>query len=330
MNEKILITTIPFGKKNTAPIETLEKSGIPYVINPIGRKLKEDELAEMIGEYTAIIAGTEPITKKVLKNAKNLKIISRVGIGLDSVDLMAAKNSQIAVSYTPDAPAPAVAELTIGLMLSLLRNIHLANLTMHQKQWNRFFGKRISECTIGIIGVGRIGKKVIQHLQGFPGVKILANDLKPDIEFGKKHNLRWVEKEEIYKISDIISLHVPLKEDTRNLITMKEILLLKNDVSLINTSRGGIVHETDLAQALNLKKISNAAIDVFEKEPYDGPLTNIENCLLTSHMGSMSIDCRNRMEIEATEEVLNYLIYGKQQNPVPEFEYKYLSTLDGN
>ena len=124
---KVLITTIPFAEKNTFPLELLDSVGAKYVINPIGRKLKEDELANLIEEYDILIAGTEPITSKVLRRAKNLKLISRVGIGLDSVDLYEAKKRGIFVSYTPDAPAPAVAELTMGLMLSLLRNIHISN-----------------------------------------------------------------------------------------------------------------------------------------------------------------------------------------------------------
>ena len=119
--KKVLITTVPFGDKNRMPLEMLEEAGIEYLINPLGRKLDEDELAEMISDFEVLIAGTEQISEKVMQCAKNLKLISRVGIGLDSVDLLAAERKGIKVSYTPDAPAPAVAELTVGLMLSLLR-----------------------------------------------------------------------------------------------------------------------------------------------------------------------------------------------------------------
>ena len=139
---KILITTIPFADKNNLPLELLKSVGAEVTINPIGRKLKEEELMELVGDYDILIAGTEPITSKVLHKAKKLKLISRVGIGLDSVDLSEAKKRGIMVSYTPDAPAPAVAELTMGLMLSLLRNIHLSNIEMHRGQWYRYFGRR--------------------------------------------------------------------------------------------------------------------------------------------------------------------------------------------
>jgi len=132
---KVLITTVPFGAKNRLPLDLLEKDSIEYLINPLNKKLTEDELAEMVTDYDVIIAGTEPITQKVMGSASNLKMISRVGIGLDSVDLLEAEKRSVIVSYTPDAPAPAVAELTIGLMLTLLRSVHLSNMGMHNGKW---------------------------------------------------------------------------------------------------------------------------------------------------------------------------------------------------
>jgi len=172
---KALITTVPFADKNRLPLELLEKANIDYLINPLNKKLTEDELTEMVSDFDVIIAGTEPITKKVMDAATNLKMISRVGIGLDSVDLLEAEKRGIVVSYTPDAPAPAVAELTVGLMLTLLRSVQLSNMEMHNGKWHRFFGRRLSEITVGIIGVGRIGTGVIEHLKGFGSVNILLN-----------------------------------------------------------------------------------------------------------------------------------------------------------
>ena len=145
---KVLITTIPFGDKNTYPLDLLEKLSIDYLINPLNKKVTEDELTEMIVDVDVLIAGTEPITKKVMDNAPKLRMISRVGIGLDSVDLLEAEKRGIVVSYTPDAPAPAVSELTIGLMLSLLRSIHISNNEMHHARWHRFLGRRLSEITM--------------------------------------------------------------------------------------------------------------------------------------------------------------------------------------
>ncbi|HCC54617.1 MAG TPA: lactate dehydrogenase [Desulfobulbaceae bacterium] len=318
---KALITTVPFGDKNRLPLELLEASDIEYLINPLGRKLKEEELAEMVSDFDVLIAGTEPITDMVMSRAPRLKLISRVGIGLDSVDLLAAERRNILVSYTPDAPAPAVAELTVGLMLTLLRSVHVANAQMHRGEWHRYFGRRIPEVTIGIIGVGRIGGRVLRRLAGFGTPRVLVNDIHPNTKVVPEFKLEWVDKEEIYRHADIISLHLPLTAQTKNMIRREHLMLMKPDAMIINTSRGGIINELDLAEVLNAGHLSGAAIDVFEHEPYNGALAQIDRCLLTSHMGSMSIDCRTRMEIEATEEVVRFLTGQALQGVVPPEEY---------
>jgi D-3-phosphoglycerate dehydrogenase len=317
---RVLITTIPFGEVDRRPLALLEAEGIDYVINPIGRRLRGEELAEMVSDVDVLIAGTEPITAAVMDRAPRLRLISRVGIGLDSVDLQAARARDILVSYTPDAPAPAVAEMTMGLILSLLRSLAQADRGMRGGVWHRFVGRRLSELTVGVVGVGRVGKLVIQHLQGF-APRILANDLVPDPEFGALHQVRWVEKEAIYKEADIITLHLPLTPLTRNLITRRELDMMKPDAVLINTSRGGMVNEHDLAQALKQGRLTGAALDVFGQEPYSGELVTVENCLLTCHMGSMSRDCRIRMELEATEEAIRFFKGESLRLLVPEDEY---------
>jgi D-3-phosphoglycerate dehydrogenase len=322
---KVLITTVPFGDKNSFPLELLKGVGANFVINPIGRKLKEEELAELIGDYDILIAGTEPITSYVLSKASKLKLISRVGIGLDNVDLLEAQKKGILVSYTPDAPAPAVAELTIGLMLSLLRNIHLANKQMHEGEWNRYFGRRIPEITIGIIGVGRIGGRVLRRLSSFGSPRVLVNDENPNKKVADSLKLEWVDKRTILREADLISLHLPLTPKTKNLIKREELLLMKKDSLIINTSRGGIINENDLYNVLNEGHLAGAAIDVFETEPYNGDLIKIERCILTSHMGSMSIDCRVKMEIEATEEVIRFILNKPLQGLVPIEEYQFRS-----
>jgi len=319
---KVLITTVPFGDKDRLPLELLEGSNLDYVINPLGIKLTEDELAEMITDFDVIIAGTEPITAKVMDRATNLKMISRVGIGLDSVDLLAAKERGIKVSYTPDAPSPAVAELTIGLILSLLRSIHVSNSELHEGKWKRFFGRRISEVTIGIIGVGRIGSRVIRRTKPFGTPRLLVND----INLSKRSDLidfklDWVSKEKIYKEADIISIHTPLTSQTKNMITKDNLLSMKKDAVIINTARGGIINEQDLFEVMQDGHLSGAAIDVFDFEPYKGRLREIQRCILTAHMGSMSVDCRTRMEIEATEEVVRFITKQPLQSLVPEGEY---------
>lgn len=319
--KKVLITTVPFAKTNNLPIELLESRNIDFCINPLNKKLTSDELKNMVSEYDGIIAGTEEINRDVLDNAKNLKIISRVGVGLDSVDLNAAKDKNIIITYTPDAPAPAVAELTIGNMLTLLRGTHISNLMMHEKKWERIFGRRIPEVTIGIIGAGRIGGRVLRRLAAFGTPRILVNDMSPNLNIAPQLKIEWVDKKTIYKEADVISLHVPLTKNTRNMIRTDQLNLMKSDALLINTARGGIINESDLAEALISKKIGGAAIDVYDNEPYSGPLSEINTCLLTSHMGSMSEDCRSRMEIEATEEVVRYFSGNNLKNVVPESEY---------
>lgn len=318
---KALITTVPFVDKNRLPLELLENAGIEYLINPLNKKLTEDQLADMVTDFDVIIAGTEPITDKVMARASKLKFISRVGVGLDNVDLMAAQRRGIKVSYTPEAPAPAVAELTLGMMLMLLRSVHVSNLQMHRGEWQRIFGRRLAEVTIGVIGVGRIGTRVLRRTKGFGTPHILVNDIMPDYELNREFKLEWVTKEQIYKEADIISLHLPLTKNTKNMIRREHLLSMKPDAIIINTSRGGIINEQDLYNVMKAGQLGGAAIDVFEQEPYTGNLAEIERCLLTAHMGSMSVDCRTRMEIEATEEAVRFLTGKALEGEVPQVEY---------
>mgnify|MGYP006430221275 FL=1 len=318
---KALITTVPFGDKNTYPLDLLDDNNIEYLINPLNKKLTEDELVSLVSDFDVIIAGTEQISDKVMEKASNLKMISRVGIGLDSVNLLAAKKRNIQVSYTPDAPAPAVSELTIGLMLTMLRSVHLSNMEMHKGKWHRFFGKRLSEVTIGIIGVGRIGQGVLKHLMGFGNPRLLVNDISIKDDINNEFSVEWLSKEEIYKQSDIVSLHLPLTVKTKDMIKKNDLLSMKCDAIIINTSRGGIINEQDLYEVLQSGHLSGAAIDVFESEPYNGKLCEIKRCILTAHMGSMSIDCRTKMEVEATKEVIRFLVNQPLEGIVPKEEY---------
>jgi D-3-phosphoglycerate dehydrogenase / 2-oxoglutarate reductase len=319
---KVLITTIPFADKDRLPLELLENANIDYLINPLNKKLTEDELAEIITDFDVIIAGTEMISSKVMDRAKNLKMISRVGIGLDSVDLVSAKERGISVSYTPDAPSVAVAELTIGLIFSLLRSIHISNNQLHEGKWHRFFGRRLSEVTLGIIGLGRIGGRVLRRTKPFGTPRLLVND----IDHSKRSELLdfkldWVSKEKIYEEADIITIHTPLTGATKNMVKKEQLLKMKKDAIIINTARGGIINEQDLYEVMKSGHLTGAAIDVFEKEPYDGNLSEIERCILTAHMGSMSDDCRTRMEIEATEEAVRFLTGKKLEREAPQEEY---------
>jgi D-3-phosphoglycerate dehydrogenase / 2-oxoglutarate reductase len=319
---RVLITPVPFVR-----VDLLERAGMQCRTNPMGRRLTGRELIEMIPGTSILIASTEPITAEAMDASPELRLITRVGIGLDNVDLIAARKRNIAVSYTPNAPSPAVAELTIGLMIDLLRGISRADRLMHSRQWNRLLGRRLDGLTVGVIGVGRIGRRVIQILRsGFPSVTILANDLIPDHDFGQKWKVEWGDKDDLYSRSDIITIHVPLTRQTRNLIGEREIERMKPSSFVVNTSRGGIINESALAVALTSGRLQGAAIDVFEDEPYAGSLTSVENCILTCHMGSMSEDSRDAMELEAVEDVLRFARGEPLKQPVPDAEYENGST----
>jgi len=328
MAKRVFISTVPFGTIDPLPLRLLQEAGIEAVINPLGRKLKPEEVAGVLKDFPVLIAGTETISAEAMAANPQLKAICRVGIGLDSVDLLAARRQGIAVSYTPDGPSPAVAELTVGLIIDLLRGVGPADRGLRAGQWVRHTGRRISTSTIGIVGVGRIGRRVIRHLQGgFAGVRILANDPKPDPTLD---GITWVDKKTLYAQSDIVSLHVPLTAETTDLITAAELKAMKPGALLVNTARGGIVNEADLAQALRDKTIAAAAVDVFCQEPYKGELAGLENALLTCHMGSMTEDCRSRMEIEATREAIRFLLGQPLLSAVPEDEYQNAERLSGH
>jgi D-3-phosphoglycerate dehydrogenase len=248
-------------------------------------------------------------------------LIAHTGIGLDNIALDAARARRIAVTYTPSAPSPAVAEMVIGQMLGLLRKTLQADRGMRQGVWKRWIGRRLGELTVGIIGVGRVGRLVIQHLEGFKPPRILANDLILDEEFARWTGCIWSDKETIFREADIISLHVPLTKQTRHMVGARELDLMKPDVIIVNTSRGEIIDEAALVAALRSRPRLSAAIDVFEQEPYSGELTTLENCLLSCHMGSCTHDCRLQMELEAAQEVIRYFRGEPFATPVPEEEY---------
>lgn len=317
---KIVITTIPFASIAPEPLAILQSTGAEVVINSLGRRLQPAEVAQVIGDADVVVAGTELIGADVMERCSNLKAICRVGIGLDGIDLIEARRRGIAVCYTPDAPSPAVAELVMGLMLDLLRDIAGTDRKMRKGIWDRYAGRRLSDCCVGIIGVGRIGGRVVRHLAGaFPGIRILAHDIVPPP--GLDDLVEWTDLESLLRRSDLISLHVPLTPDTRNLLNAARIEIMKREAMLINTARGGIVNEYALLAALDDGRLAGAAMDVFEVEPYTGPLCNCPKVLLTAHLGSMTRDCRAQMEIEASQEAARFLNGEPFVNPVPDNEY---------
>jgi len=302
---KIFVSTHPFSATSDMPMKLIKEHNIELRVNHHGRKITSKELAEDIQDAEVLIAGTEKITEEVLKNANNLKLISRVGIGLDGIDFELCKKYGVRVAYTPDAPTMAVAELCVGLIIDLARKISHTDKAIKGGIWKRHMGTLLYGKTVGIFGMGRIGKSLIHLLSTF-NVKFKVYDIKPDIAFGRLYNVDFVSKEEVLQQSDIISVNIPLKKDTKDYITIKELKQMKKDSILINTARGGIVNEKDLYVALKENIIAGAAVDVFEEEPYKGKLIELDNIILTCHMGASTIDSRTDMEVQAIQEAIRY------------------------
>ena len=309
--KNIYISAYPFCSTSNKPYQILNKHGFKFQINNKQRRLKESEIYKILPNFDGIIADTEPLTKKVLKKAKRLKIISRVGIGLNNINLNFAKKKKIRVAYTPDAPTLAVVELTIGLILNALRNITLCNNNLKKNVWKRYLGRRISKVKFGIIGCGRIGSKVLKMLKVMGAKEIYYNDLRTiPINSG----IKFKTKNFIFKNCDIISLHLPLNSKTKNLITSNVLKKLKENIIFINTSRGEVINEDHLYNYLKKNPHAQFLLDVFKNEPYFGKLRQLNNCTLTPHIGSMSIDCRENMEIEATKSLVNFFLKKKLKN----------------
>jgi len=304
---KILISSRSFGKIDSGALDILRRSGLEPVLDQLGRTPTEDEIIELLNDdFVGIIAGTEKITKKIIENAKSLRVISRYGIGLDNIDLKAAKEQRILVCNTPDAPTQAVAELTLILILNLLRKLCEMDREIKSNVWKPRMGTLLEGKNIGIIGLGRIGRRLVELTEPF-GVDILAYETKPNNEFIKRHDIKLVTLEELMSESNIISLHVPLTDETRNIIGKKELSTMKKDVLIINTARGGLIDEKALINALDGKAIGGVAIDAFEVEPYKGRLSEFDNVILTPHIGSYTTETRIKMEIETVENMINAL-----------------------
>jgi len=207
-------------------------------------------------------------------------------------------------------------------MLNLARHMNRADRDLRQGVWKRRMGIRLANATIGIIGAGRIGTRVIRHLSGFAPKKILVNDVIDISALCAQTGCVQATKEEIYRQADIISLHVPLTKETYSLVGTEQFAMMKPSAMVINTARGGIVNEAELHQALEQQTIAAAACDVFEQEPYDGPLASLENSSLTNHLGSCTTDCRFAMELEAVEEGLRHVRGEPLVNEVPDSEYQ--------
>ena len=304
---KILISSRSFGKVNSDAVDILKKAGLEPILNPYGKKLSEEEILKFIDdEVIGIIAGTEDITKNVITRANSLKVISRYGVGLDNIDLEAAKQKGVLVYNTPDTPAIAVAELTLSLILNLLKKISKLDRNIRNGNWKAEMGDLLTGKSVGIVGLGRIGKKLVELLKPF-NVKLFAFDVKPDKTFISKYKINLVSLDDLLVKSDIVTLHLPSTEQTSGIIGEKEISKMKKSAILINTARGNLIDEKLVYNALKEGKIAGAAIDAFEEEPYKGKLIEIDNVILTPHIGTATNETRLEMEIEASNKLISGL-----------------------
>ncbi|MES2330105.1 MAG: NAD(P)-dependent oxidoreductase [Bacteroidota bacterium] len=302
--ENILVALSTFAEFDSKPMDVLKASGVPYQVHSTGKRITKAELLTNAKDATVIIAGVEPYDVEVLSALTNLKCIVRCGVGVDAVDLIAAKEKNITVLNTPDVPTIAVAELALALYFSLSRNLRVQANSMGHKKWERLESHLLSGKTIGIIGFGRIGRKIAEFCKPF-GVRILVQDPFISKETVEQVNATWVDKETLLKEADIISIHAS-KSD--NLIIGKtDYAKMKKGALLVNLSRGGMIDEDGLLEALQSKHLAGAGLDVFGTEPYNGPLCDLENVILTPHSATMPVETRVAMELEAVDKALRFL-----------------------
>jgi D-3-phosphoglycerate dehydrogenase len=307
MGKKILITPRSFGKASHLPFEMLEEYGYEIIRNESGKQYTEEELLHIVEDIDGMIVGLDPISEKVIDKGKKLKVISKYGVGLDNIDLEAAKKNGVKVTFTPGANNESVADFAFSLMLSLSRSVNRLDKIVRNNDWRKLIGTEIYGKTIGIIGTGAIGKGVAKRATGF-NMEILGYDIYPDKDFADGIGMNYVDKKTILEKSDFVSLHVPLTDEMYHFIDKKELDMMKDTAFLINTSRGGIVNEDALYNALKDKKISGAALDVFETEPpINNKLITLDNIILSPHCGASTVDATNRMGVMAAEGLISIL-----------------------
>ncbi len=304
---KVLISTSSFGQCGTKPLDLLTKAGFEPIINPYGRRLTADEVVTLAHGCIGIVAGLEPLDRYVLDQLPTLRCISRVGVGMDNVDLQAAAVKGVEVRNTPDGPTIAVAELTVGLALALLRRIPHADRNLRDGVWQKEMGSLLHEKTIGIVGLGRIGRKVAELFLAL-GCVVVATDPFPQHEWLKRYSVSLIPLNDLLSQSDIITLHLAHEPGAEPIIGTEEIRRMKKTAFLLNLARGEVLDEDALYRALIENRINGAALDVYSVEPYHGPLVKLDNIVLTPHLGSYAREGRLRMEIAAVQNLLNVLL----------------------
>lgn len=305
MKSKILIATTTFGECDPHLIGELEKY-YECVFNSKKRKLSKKELAELLVDVDGVIAGTEEYSSDVLMNAKKLKVISRVGVGTDNIDLDLCKERNIRVITTKSDLSESVGELILSLILSFYRNIPYHHSVIREKNWRKKMGESISGKILGIIGLGKIGKKLVELSKGF-NFKILAYDINQDSDFAQKHSVEFCSMDNLLSRSEIVSINANSNDAGNYIISHEQIELMNSKTLIINTSRGANIDEDALYDALKNNYIKGACLDVFSIEPYNGRLNKLDNVILTPHIGGYTTDIRKMMEKESITNLKKFL-----------------------
>jgi len=294
---KVLLGPSSFAELDKAPLKKLLDMGFEVIDNPYRRKLTKEELFKLLPRVECLIAGLEQLDREVLAKS-DLKVISRCGSGLSNVDLQTAKELKIIVRNTPLGPTTAVVEVTVGCLLSLLRQIHPMNKALHEGKWTKIIGRQLNGSCVAVIGFGNIGRRVAQVLLSF-GAKVIAVD---PLLSGRIDNIPFVALDEAIKNADIVTLHSS-GEDC--LLGEREFGLMKQGVYLLNAARGSVIDEMALIKALDSGKVIGAWLDTFNAEPYNGILCGYDQVILTPHIGSYTLECRSSMEMEAVENLIS-------------------------
>lgn len=303
MKKKILIGDYMYNLVPKVPKNIWQKLEKKYdvVYHSHKRPLTKEQILKYAKDCIGIVAGIELYNAAVLKALPKLVCLSRTGAGIDNIDLKEAAKRKITICNCPETVTEAVAELSIALILSLLRNIPVANYQTHKGKWNQLHGNLLQGKTVGIIGMGRVGKRVALLLKPF-GCEVIGNDIEPDNDWSLENKVPFVSKGELYKRSDIICLHPSYLPQNKYLINEDPFKDMKKGVLLLNLSRGSIVKESALITNLKNGRVRGVAIDVYETEPYlRGQLTKFENVIMTPHIGGCTHESRYLMQTKALE-----------------------------
>lgn len=296
----LAITTSNFDMGNPL-LDEISSAGWATVRNPHGRRMTEDEITALLADHQvqAMVAGTEPLSARVFDANPQLSVVSRCGSGLDSVDVAAAAERDITLLRTPEAPAEAVAELTISLAIAVLRRVGEADRLMRAGEWSALMGRSLGRSRVGIVGLGHVGSRVAQ-VATVLGAEVGYTDSYVENADYK----RFPDIQSLAEWTDVLTIHLPRLPETVHIVDAGVLDVLGENAVVVNTARGGLVDEEALASALAAGKIAGAALDVFEEEPYSGPLTSFPNVLLTCHMGSYAKQVRAAMETEALQNAM--------------------------